>query len=175
MTRIVQICASALALMGVATGIYFQGSWLQQVLSLAAAIYVLAPAFLVLAVLVFGKFLKRDPLGRGLKTAVLLWLLCAGSLALSYGGGTGIRLWRANATRSYVAQVMPLLDEMKGKTGAYPEVLPDSLNAKASVWSYAISYSSDGKTFRFAYDDSAGLMNAYELYSSERVWHYYSA
>lgn len=162
-------------LLGVFSGMFFQGSFMHQVLLIVGAFYALIPFFVVLTASALIALFKRKTIGNGLKQAAFIWCICASSFALSYGIGNGIRFLRENATRDYVALTISVLDDIKTKSGAYPKELPPALVEKASPWGYPAFYSSDGKTFRFAYDDTAGMMDGYELNSGERIWHHYSA
>jgi hypothetical protein len=155
-------------------GLFFQGSFLQTILLMVGSIYLLLPFSLVLIVMVLVTLCKRRPLGGGLKQAAFIWIVLAGSLALSWGTGNGIRMSRESATREEVARMIAALDQIKSNTGAYPTELPAALTQKSS-WAFPIGYSSDGKVFRFGYDDTAGMMDGYEFNSEERVWHHYSA
>jgi hypothetical protein len=156
---------------GVLSAVILQGSFLHTILTMAAAIWVLGTSFLVLAVMAGLAIAQKRKLGH-LAWPGLIWCSLAAALVLSYGLGNGIRLYRGDLTRNYVARAIVSIKEVRIKEGSYPAALPVGLVGAPPAWAYAVDYSSDGKEFRFAYDDSVGLMNAYEFLSSQPFWRY---
>ena len=155
------------------SAVILQGSLYHLMLFTLGIAYVLFPFFIVLTVLITIALLKKKGVSKKLKTAVAIWCVCLGALGLSYGLGLGLQSLRDSATRDYVTEMMSALDQIKTKEGSYPTALPSSLSIQGSFLRYPVFYSSDGKTFRFAYDDPTELMFAFEINSSDRVWHRY--
>jgi energy-coupling factor transporter transmembrane protein EcfT len=166
-------CAT-IVMLGVLFAVVSQGSFLQIVLLLCAVIG-LVPFACLLAVFFLIARIRKKAISNNLKFAFLAWAVCAGTIILSYSMGSGIRMVREKATLEYVAQAIIILDGIKISTGSYPPTLPAIVNEKSLCLRFSVFYSSDGKTFRFAYDDTAGLMDGYEIGSIERIWHHYGA
>jgi hypothetical protein len=96
-------------------------------------------------------------------------------ISLLVFGETGslIDTWKVDAVHHYVARVVPVLDEIKRKEGAYPSTLPiDRIGDPPELLRKYGHYTSTSSTFRFDYDDEpAGLEeSAFEFDSTARRW-----
>jgi len=97
------------------------------------------------------------------------------SMFLFIAVGKGIDDWKVDSTRSYVAQAVTVLDQIKARDGAYPVALPVSLLGRPPelLRKYG-RYSSNGKEFHFEYWDLAagyaGDEDPFEFDSTNRHW-----
>jgi len=164
-------CASIL-LFGVILGLIFQNMFLSLIFYVAAT-FALVPSLICLMVF-FAKALTQKTATPQLKSAAILWIVCLISVVLVYASGSFALAIRTDATQKYVGRIMPILDEIKSQSGAFPTKLPKQAGSEKTYLAYNVGYWSDGKDFRFSYDDGTGMMDGYELNSTERKWHFVS-
>ena len=118
------------------------------------ALCILAPFALVLLIISLIKLLRKRKLGLGIKRALLVW-------------------YEVSSARAYAIKAVPFLDEIKANEGSYPATLPvSSLGRPPLLLQTSYAYSSDGKEFRFEYQDPSeyNLRNIHEFDSTDRNW-----
>ncbi len=171
-TSPVWICSAAI-IVGTGSALYLQGSFLHTIFLMGASIYGLLPLSFVAGAIVWRALRLKKDVNLSIRRASVLWLPCVAALILSASLGKVIRVWRVDSTRAYVVQIVPLLDEVRVKTGSFPTAL-SQLALAPSPWSaYPLSYTAEKGEFRFAYDDPARIFGASEFSNANRVWHDY--
>jgi hypothetical protein len=161
----------ALPLTGLLLALLFQGSFLQFILLVMIVEFLIGPTLLLLACRgIIGIIQGKAPSAWYRRLTVLTAVVVV-SLIISYFTGSAIHDLRLNATRHYVTNLLPALDEAKKRVGKYPTTLPaDSRTGIYRQLSFPVGYSSDGDDFRFEYWDPAGMMNGEEFHGSTRTW-----
>jgi len=137
------------------------------------ALCILAPFALVLLIISLIKLLRKRKLGLGIKRALLVWCALASGLFVSSITSKSVNWYEVSSARAYAIKAVPFLDEIKANEGSYPATLPvSSLGRPPLLLQTSYAYSSDGKEFRFEYQDPSeyNLRNIHEFDSTDRNW-----
>jgi hypothetical protein len=98
-------------------------------------------------------------------------MVVGGGLLVSLGTGTAVHYWEIRDARTYVARIVPKLEDYREVHGQYPKTLAGlSALSPPKLLTDANSYSAGIDFFRFEYRDSAGMMDGYYFDSSTREW-----
>jgi hypothetical protein len=149
-----------------------RGSFGHTITVYAVGSYVGAPLLLFMAAWLLVGFKRELGIPQRLKMIFLAYIVVSVSLVTSLGLGRYIQKLEINATRHYVASIVPKLDEYRKVHGRYPESLyafPDSPPPRLLRDEHAYQAVDDG--FRFEYWDPTGMMDGYCFDSSTREWY----
>ncbi|MGC6506177.1 MAG: hypothetical protein ACON39_06360 [Coraliomargaritaceae bacterium] len=161
-----------LLLLALISGFVCKGSFLHTILLLAAGVYLGLPLLLFLCLwFLFGWF-RTGGISSRLRGTFCVFVLIALAMGLSWGVGTLVHRLEIRQVRSYVEQMVPLLDDYYEAQEQYPESL-DVLEERQipSLLRYLSIDGGDG--FVFSYWDEAGLMGGYLFNSESRKWIYF--
>lgn len=129
------------------------------------------PAFLAVCLIVYLWYRKihRRWLIFCLKLSLVLM---AGVLAY---GLTGRHYYykAGEATDRYVERVARVLDQIKARTGKYPDKLPTQIVGEPEGFLGEDCYRSNGEVFAFEFHDPITLWADYEYCSEDRQWNYF--
>ena len=155
---------------GIAIGVVTGGGFIHLLISYAIGVFFVLPA---LVVLVFAfAFVGRkdrvqlmDGFGRALARFV--------SVALGFVlGGVAIFQCGEVEVRSFVDEVLPLLDEHKKEFGRFPKDIGE-VTDRSLPYCFRDAdrgYRSDGATFTFYYENPDSIMGGLMLTDSHRSW-----
>lgn len=157
---------AALVLAGV-----LQGSFIHTILTYGVAIWILGPLVSLLALWTLWCLMIRRLAPPYLRQFWLVLAVLGLSLGLSMGMGKALNRWQIQNTRDFVSQMVPLLENYRGRQGRYPtslnelgDIQPPSLLRERN------SYTTTGHEYTFEYWDPAGMMNGYVFNSQTREW-----
>ncbi|MCP5531779.1 MAG: hypothetical protein H7A48_01250 [Akkermansiaceae bacterium] len=169
--KVPKIALLAIALgVGVALGALMGGGFIHTIIARFLCIWIAAPAAILLMVTGIEKLRHRDQ-ARGMSSFMVG---CAG-IALTIlgftGGGAAAFQYRESEVRTFVAQVVPLLDAHKKTTGSYPLHLDEVTDQRLPHYLKGSGrYTSDGDTFTFYYENPDSIMSGLMLTDSHRTW-----
>jgi hypothetical protein len=137
---------------------------------------ILVPLSLGFGLLTLIRYLAGRSVWKWLKGAIAVGGAVILLIFLILAGNSMEDRLENHAVRSYVARAVPILDQIKSRTGSYPSRLPAVLGEPPALLKDYGDYSSDGKSYRFEYvDEPAGWAggNGYLGFeSSDKRWKY---
>lgn len=141
------------------------------------SLWILIRLTLVLGLVALGMLLWKRRIGKFLSYSLVISCSSMVSAFVFLGTGICINRCEVDAVESYVARAVPVLDQIKLKSGAYPAKLPTGiLGERPELLRDDGDYSATRSTFRFEYIDEpaewAGGNGPLEFDSTNRVWKY---
>jgi len=168
------LCAIIVSLGGL-MGLVLQDNLFAHHLFALAGLILLIPFALLLAAIAIVFLLLKRKINKWLSLSFAI--TCALALAIVFFLVVNGRLdaWKNENVRKYVAHAVPLLDEIKIRTGSYPETLPvSSFGEPPELFRRWGSYSGYENIFIFDYMDEpagwAGGGAGWEFHSYDREW-----
>jgi hypothetical protein len=151
-----------------------RGSFGHTIAVYAIGFYMGAPVLLFMALWLLFGFVGTRGIPQGLKKMFFGFLVVGGSLVLSLSLGRFLHQYEIRATRQYVTNIVPMLEEYRREHGQYPESLaafPELPPPRLLRGAHGYHAVDDG--FRFEFWDPAGVMDGYCFDSSTREWYHF--
>lgn len=155
---------------GAALGALMGGGFIHTIIARFLCIWIAAPAVILLAVTGIERLRHRDQ-----PRAMSSFMMGCAAIALTIlgftGGGAAAFQYREFEVRGFVAQVLPLLDAHKKRTGSYPSHLEEVTDQRIPYYLKGSDrYTSDGTSFTIYYENADSIMSGLMLTDSHRRW-----
>jgi hypothetical protein len=147
------------------------GVWGQRYFSHFIALYLII-VYLALPTLAFMGLIALLDARRGVvrdwvKTTSAVAIIVIALSLLSAGVGETFYNWQKMRMERFVAEVTPVLEDIKLKTGSYPSEIPEDLKARMPDWVARGSYKTDDESFTFRCHDPAAFWDGVFLFDSK--------
>ena len=155
---------------GAAIGALIGGGFIHTIIAQFLCIWVAAPALILLAITGIERLRRRDQ-PRAMRGFMMGCVAIALGILGFTGGGASAFHYRESEMRSFVTQVLPLLDAHKEKSGSYPRNLEEVTDKRLPYYlKRSGRYTSDGATFTFYYENPDSMISGLMLSDSHRTW-----
>ena len=168
-----KVVGAVILMLGLVIAFLLRGSFVQQIITMLAAFYILPAVVLFVAVWALSSLLRKRGLPSNFRAVVFFVLVISGTTGMSFYLGKFLNGRDLKSARDFVEAVVPELDAFKSSHGSFPEAIPE-LNYSRKM-PRILSYSRDQdnpNAFSFYYSDPAGMLDSYGYLSSDREWFY---
>ena len=149
-----------------------RGSFTSFFLVLALILYAGAPLFL-LSLILWGiaRYRRKDSWARDAKRGLFV-SLCLAALMFPTWGADRVAKYDVTRAKAFCESLLPELNDIHAKTGAYPEDISTLESYKNPPWllRYESFYYSNGDSFSFSFHDNVTLLESWTLKDSEQTW-----
>ncbi|MBT5903373.1 MAG: hypothetical protein HOH58_14815 [Opitutaceae bacterium] len=159
---------------GVLSGLFFQGSWLQILLVGVPSVWIAGPFAVAGGVVLLVDYLKGKKVSASVKYfyAVLGAFITFAGVSLSTG--LGVHHYKEQQIFNYVEESLPWVDKFYLERGRYPLTLEECGAPKRPLFvGKSLRYSGGEEEFSFIYVDSQSLMGGVYLDSNSREWNHW--
>ena len=150
------LLSAAIVMAGLFIGIVAEDDLFADFLFWIEANFFLVAFTLIVGLVALLIFLWKRRIGKFFSFGLVIGCSSIVSVNVFMGTGVWINRWKVDAVESYVANAVPILDQIKQKQGAYPTNLPTELLGEPPelLRDYG-DYSATPSSFRFEYEERA--------------------
>lgn len=164
MNRSMIMTTAGVTLIALLLGALGRGTWLHQVVSVSALLWIGFPVLILLLAALTRRQFFATFVG-----AATLWFI-----GLQLISGLGFLRWDISVSQRYCESLVPILDAVYSETGQYPLSLAgDSrlVSPRPAVFGRSlVNYYSDGATFTFEVTNPAEIFGGFTFDHDDRRW-----